>query len=155
MRGSLLIGLALLTGCGSDEQSQTIAGTTYSSNDKEGTATISSNDRTISVVDGKSAASTKMPVYAPQYPGSTIESAIANATAGSKTTIVTLATSDAPGAVSQFYTKRFAEAGLSIQSNMTTENGALISAEGDGKKVSLVISREAAKTTAVISTSSS
>lgn len=151
MRITLLAALVALAGCGSDERSATIAGTTYSSNDEDGTATIKSAKGTVSVAEGASAANTEMPVYAPRYPGSTIKGAIKTDRPGRHSTIVTLATDDAPKAVAQFYKDRFTENGLAIKSESLMEVGAMISAEGAGKKTSVTISREGRESTVVVS----
>jgi hypothetical protein len=155
MRLFLLIVLTALTGCGSNEQSTTIAGTTYTSNDKDGTATIESAKGTISVAEGASAANTQLPGYAPRFPGSTIKSTMTTDKPGSKSTTVTMVTVEPTKAVAEFYKAEFAKNKLDVKSTFSTDEAAMISAEGDGKKVSVIVSREGQETTALLSYSTS
>ena len=151
MRALILIGCLALAACGSGEESTTIGGTTYASNEREGTASITTDKGTISTVDGAAAANVDMPAFAPRYPGSTIVSAIQSQTAERTSHMVNIETSDSVDKVAAFYEKAFADAGLSVTSRMMTAEGGLMGAEGAGKKASIAVSVDEGKTMAVVS----
>lgn len=74
---------------------------------------------------------------------------------GRQSTIVTLVNADAPKSVAQFYKDRFTENGLAIRSESLMEIGAMISAQGTGKKTSVTVSREGPESKVVVSFSTS
>ncbi|MEN3746935.1 hypothetical protein TPR58_07135 [Sphingomonas sp. HF-S3] len=151
MRFILLVSALALAGCGSSEETTTIAGTTYSSNDKEGTASIKSSDGEVSVVDGAAANKVEMPAFAPRYPGSTITGVIETKKAGHVSTMVNLRSADAPAAVATFYRDSFTKNGMKMTSDLPAEEGAMLTAEGKGNKVTVVVSQEDGSTLATIS----
>lgn len=156
MRRLIVLGLLALAACGSKEESTTIGGTTYTSNDKDNTATITTDKGSISTVTGPAAAAkAKLPAYAPQYPGSTIESAIDTVHEGRKSSIVTLTTKDGAKQVAEFYRAKFAGAGLKSGMDMVSDEGGMIGAESGGNKASVMVSHEDGKTSVVLTFSAS
>jgi hypothetical protein len=151
MRSWMVLGCLALAACGSDEQSTTVAGTTYTSSDKDERATISNARGSISTVSGASAANTKLPDFAPRYPGSNIESVIDSKRDGRASTMVTLTTADPVQKVVDFYRPRFEGAGLAKKSEMITEEAGMLAAEAADKKASIAVSREEGKTSIVLS----
>lgn len=138
LRVLVVAGALALTACGSDEESTTIAGTTYTT-EGDGTATISNERGSISATDGEAAANTPMPAFAPKYPGSSIESALVTQRDGVSRTIVTFATPDDAKKVAEFYRGKFTGAGMTIKSDLVVEGAAMLSAEADGRKAHLTI----------------
>jgi|GEM_PF-1126583 len=150
-RAISLIGLVALAACGSGEESTTLGGTTYTSNEQAGTATISGERGTLSVAEGDAAANTPMPDFAPQYPGARITSTLSSEREGVKRTNVVLTTADAPAKVVDFYKERFTGSGLEMKSEMIVETGGILSAEGNGKKASATVSQdEETKETSIV-----
>lgn len=141
MRVLVALGIFTLAGCGSAEETATIAGTTYT-NEADGTATISSERGSVSASDGKAAANTPMPDFAPQYPGSTIESALMSERDGTQRTTVVFATDDSVKQVADFYREKFAAAGLTVKNTLMTDEAGILSAEGGGRKASVTISQD-------------
>jgi major membrane immunogen (membrane-anchored lipoprotein) len=146
MRLLMLASLVALSGCGSSEESTTVAGTTYSSNEKEGTASIKSSDGEVSVVDGAAANKVELPAYAPRYPGATITGIIESKKDGHKSTMVNMESKDQPGAVVKFYREILAKNGMKLKSDLPTDQGGMIAGEGNGKKVAAMIARDEAST---------
>lgn len=152
MRFLIMIGLAsvALASCGSDEKKATVGDTTFTSNDKDGTATISNDRGTLSATTGAEAANTKMPDFAPQYPGSTIESVLNTDTAGGKSQMINLNTGDAPAKVTEFYKGKLSAAGLKIGMDMTTAETGMVTGEGNGHSASVTASAEDGKTAVLV-----
>jgi hypothetical protein len=147
----IVLGMLALVGCGSSERSTTVAGTTFTSNDKDGTATISSAHGSISTVSGDAAAQSRMPDFAPRYPGSSIESAIDSQRDGRKSSMITLVTPDETKRVAEFYRTKFQGAGLEKKTDIVSDDGGMLAAEGGGKKASIAVSRENGKSIVIVS----
>jgi len=151
MRALVLMGFCLaLAACGSREESATIGGATFTSNEGDGTATITTDKGTLSTVDGAAAANVQMPSFAPKYPGSTILSAVKTETDERTNHMVSIETGDSVDKVVAFYEKAFKDAGMTISSRMMAEDGGLMAAEGDGRKASIAVSFEDGKTSVVV-----
>jgi hypothetical protein len=147
----IVLGMLTLIGCGSSERSTTVAGTTFTSNDKDGTATISTAHGSISTASGDAAAQSKMPDFAPRYPGSSIESAIDSRRDGRKSSMITLVTPDKTKTVADFYRAKFQGADLKKRTDIISDDGGMLAAEDGSKKASIAVSRENGKSTVIVS----
>lgn len=147
MRAMVVLTLLVLGACGPVEESTTIGGTTFTKNDTDDTATISNERGSISALDGDAAANTEFPAFAPQYPGSTVESALITNTASGERTVAVLATDDEIASVVEFYRDKFTAAGLEIGTAYNVDDSAMLSAEGAGKKASVMGGKQDGKTT--------
>ncbi len=136
MRLLAIVALTCLSACGSSEESTTIGGTTYTQQE-DGTATISNENGSISATEGEAAANTKFPDFAPQYPGSTIESALVTNRDDGQRTMALLATSDGMDKVVEFYREKVTSAGLKVGMVHNIDGNGMLSAEAEGKKVSV------------------
>ncbi|WP_333574328.1 hypothetical protein [Sphingomonas sp.] len=150
MRCAVLVAAALLTACGSNEKSATVGGTTYTSDESAGTATISNAKGSIKTATGKAAAAVVLPAYAPLYPGAAVDGVMETDSEGRKSKMVTLATADPVAKVADFYKAALAKEGWKVPQSFLMAEGALISGEKDGKQVSLAISRQEDKTGVVL-----
>lgn len=146
MRFMMLASLVVLAGCNSSEESTTVAGTTYTSDEKAGTASIKSSEGEVSVVDGAAADKVTLPAYAPRYPGATITEVIETKKPAETSTMANLETRDATAAVAKFYRDAFAKNGMKLTSDLPSDQGAMIAAEGNGTKATAMISQEDGKT---------
>lgn len=151
MRAVAALALLVLGACGPVEESTTIGGTTFSNEGADGTATISNERGSISASDGAAAANTEFPAFAPQYPGSTVESALVTNTASGERTMATLVTDDEMAKVVEFYRDKFTEAGLEIGTAYTVDDSAMLSAEGGGKKASVTGGKQDGRTSFALS----
>lgn len=150
MRRTVLAAAVLLAACGSNEKSTTIGGTTYTSDESAGTASIKTDKGTLRTAQGKAAAAVVMPPFAPVYPGTTVDGVIESDTAGGKARMVTLSTSDPVAKVADFYKGTLAKEGWKTPQSIQMPDGALISGEKGGKQVSLAISSQDGKTGIVL-----
>jgi len=139
-----------LSACGSGEKSTTIGGATYSSNDRDGTASITTDKGSLTTAEGAAAANFQMPAFAPKYPGATIVGVIRSESDGTTRHMVNMQSTDSIGKVAAFYKDGFVRAGLKTTSEMMTADGGMMSAEGDGRKVSIAISQDEGKTAAIV-----
>ena len=151
MRAIVVLGALALAACGSDDDTVTLGDTTFTSNEQAGTATISNAEGSITTADGAAAAKTQMPDYAPQYPGSTITTALTTRKDDRNRTNIVLTTKDGIDKVAAFYKNKFTAAGLTIASDMTTSEVSMISAEGNGKKASITAAPDEGQTSVVVS----
>ncbi|MET4896782.1 hypothetical protein RN629_06345 [Sphingomonadaceae bacterium jetA1] len=151
MRCAVLASAVLLAACGSSEKSATIGGSTFSTDESKGTASITTDKGTIRTAEGEAAAKVEMPAYAPRYPGATVTGVIETDAEGSKHKMVTLSTPDAIGKVADFYKASLTKAGWKIPASFISGDGGMLSGQKDGKEVSIAISRdEDAKTNLVV-----
>jgi hypothetical protein len=150
LRPLALTGLLTLAACGASEETTTIAGTTFTSDDEQGTATISSANGSLAVAEGDAAQKTPMPDYAPQYPGSTITNAMTSGKDGASKTTVLLTTTDPVSKVGAFYTDTFSRLGLELKQNVNSAEAVMLAAEAQAKKASVIIGTEGQLTTAVV-----
>lgn len=151
MRHVVIAAVVLLAACGSSEQSATIGGSTFTHDDEKGTAAITTERGTIRTADGAAAANVVMPDYAPLYPGSTVTGVIETDSDGLKNKMVTLETPDTIAKVADFYKSALTKAGWKVPSSVISGEGGMLAGEKDEKRVSVIISHEEAKTTAVVS----
>ncbi len=124
MRSLLLIPTLLLAACGQSDQTVSYEDSegneqTINVEDNGDTRTVTSEDGLISAEGSQGGANARFPDYAPQYPGSTVQSAIdLNAgtaqTGGVTQHTITMMTSDTPEAVIAFYAERAAASGKSV-----------------------------------------
>jgi hypothetical protein len=142
MRFVMLASLVVFAGCNSSEESTTVAGTTYTSDQKAGTASIKSSEGEMRVTDGAAADKAELPAYAPRYPGATITGVIESKTDGGTSTMANLQTKDAPAAVAKFYRDAFTKNGMKLTTDLPSEQGAMLSAEGNGNTVSAMVSQQ-------------
>lgn len=145
-----MVSLLALAACGSDDKSTTVAGTTFTSNENEGTATIANENGSVTVAEGAAAQATQLPNHAPRYPGATIVSALKSEKDGESQTTVVQESTDPIAAVGTFYTKAFTDNGMKITQNMTSPEVAMIVGEGEGKKTTLMASTEEGKTSVIL-----
>lgn len=142
MRFLMLASLVVLTGCNSSEESTTVAGTTYTSDQKAGTATIKTSEGEMRTVDGAAADKAELPAYAPRYPGATIKTVIESKTNSGTSTVASLETKDPPAAVTKFYRDAFTKNGMKLTSDVPSDQVTMLSAEGNGNKVSAMASQQ-------------
>lgn len=142
MRRFVIAAAVLLSACGSSEKSTTVAGTTYTSDDSKGTASITTDKGSIRTAEGAAAQQVVMPAYAPLYPGATVTSVIETESEGRKSKMVTLSTPDALSKVTDYYKGTLAKAGWKVPSSFLSDDGGMLSGEKDGKSVSIALSRE-------------
>ncbi|WP_161392341.1 hypothetical protein [Croceibacterium xixiisoli] len=131
----MIFALAGLAACGSSEESTTIGGTTFAQG-SDGAATISNENGSLSATDGAAAANTQFPDYAPKYPGATVESALVSNTDEGKRTMAVLVTDDSMESVVAFYREKFTAGGMEVGMVHSSADSGMISAEGNGRKVS-------------------
>lgn len=153
MRIVLLTFSALaLTACGS--------GDTVSVPDGEGgVATIKTegeNKATFTGADGKSVsinsgnAQADFPAHAPQYPGSSVESAATLRSDGNVSQTVTLLTSDQPQKVRDFYKASLEKAGKKIN-EMSVDGGFMLSTtEEPGSLITISADEDSGKTSVAL-----
>ncbi|RUN74665.1 hypothetical protein EJC47_20355 [Sphingomonas sp. TF3] len=141
MRALIAVTLLALAACGSGKDSTTIGGNTFT-NEKDGTATITNEKGSLTAIDGDAAAKTAMPAFAPKYPGATIVSVLKTNTGERKSTMVNMTSGDSGAKVLQFYRDSLVGAGFTIKSEMTFNDGGMLSAENSNGKVSLSVSRD-------------
>ncbi|WP_313540171.1 hypothetical protein [Sphingomonas sp.] len=146
MRRAVLVAAILLTACGAKEKSSTIAGTTYTTDERAGTASITTANGSIKTIQGAAAAAVAMPTYAPLYPGAMVEGVMETDSGGRKIKMVTLATRDPVGKVAGFYKAALTKEGWKLPQSLSMPDGALISGEKGGRRVSLAISQQDGKT---------
>ncbi|WP_420137254.1 hypothetical protein [Sphingomonas sp.] len=142
MRRFVVAAAVLLSACGSSEKSTTVAGTTFTSDDSKGTASITTDKGSIRTAEGAAAARVTMPAYAPLYPGATVTGVIETETEGRKNKMVTLSSPDAIGKVMDFYKGSLTKAGWKVPSSFVSDDGGMVAGEKDGKSVSIALSRE-------------
>jgi hypothetical protein len=127
-----------------------VRGNDDTSDDEQGTATISSANGSLAVAEGDAAQKTPMPDYAPQYPGSTITNAMTSGKDGASKTTVLLTTTDPVSKVGAFYTDTFSRLGLELKQNVNSAEAVMLAAEAQAKKASVIIGTEGQLTTAVV-----
>lgn len=150
MRCTVLVAALLLTACGSQEKSATIAGTTYKTDESAGTSSITTANGSIKTIRGGAATAVVLPAYAPVYPGATVDGVIETESGGHKTKMATLATSEPVAKVTDFYKTALAKDGWKLPQSMLMPEGAMLTGEKDGKQVSIVISKQDGKTGVVV-----
>lgn len=147
MRALVVLASLALVACGSSEESTTIGGTTFTQNESEGSATITNERGSLTALEGAAAEKTEFPDYAPRYPGAAVESAIVSTSERGERTTAVLNTDDTIAQVADFYRARFAAAGLEMGMDMSTDETAMLSAQGDGKKATVTVAQQDGKTT--------
>lgn len=147
MRVWVVLTVAALAACNSGEESTTIGGTTFSGNEAQGTATIANERGSITALEGAAAADIQFPDFAPQYPGSQVDSALVSDTERGKRTNVVLATDDPVERVAEFYRDKFTSAGLAIGTSFASADGMMLTAEEGGRKASAAGGVQDGKTT--------
>lgn len=153
MNKNILIGLGFLalTACGSAEpegESVKIGDTVLTENADKDSVTIENDKGMLTASEGAAAAATKFPAHAPQYPGSTVDGAMASGGAGKPVkTLVNFTTSDSLEQVADFYRAKFAEQGLTIGMNMLAEGSLMIDAKAGEKKAGVIGAVTDGKTT--------
>ncbi len=150
MRPAVLVAAVLLTACGSQEKSATIAGTTYKTDESAGTASITTANGSIKTTQGAAAAAVVMPAFAPVYPGATVDGVMETEAGGRKTKTATLATPDPVAKVADFYKAALAKEGWKTPHAMLMADGAMLTGEKEGRRVSIVISKQDGKTGVVL-----
>jgi hypothetical protein len=144
----LLAAAGLLAGCDQkpkEENHVSIAG-------KEGNVTISGNGqhmtmkadngKTVVEVNSNGIGSTKMPDFAPLYPGAKVQAAVTASENGGGT--VSFETNAQPADVIAFYKQKTGAAGLAEKLNMAAEgNLTYMAADADGKKTVQVVATKA------------
>lgn len=150
MRCAVLVAAVLLTACGSNEKSATIAGTTYKTDESAGTASIVTTNGSIKTTQGAAAAAVVMPAYAPVYPGATVEAVMETESGGRKTKMVTLATQDPVTKVGDFYKAALTKEGWKLPQSMLMPDAAMITGEKGDKQVSVMVSKQDDKTGIVL-----
>ena len=153
MRFLILVGLAALAACGSDEKKDpTNAVANPGSEDHTEEAdqpAVSVPAAPITPVDFT------MPTFAPQYPGSTLQ-AVNSATAGGMSNHeVRLITTDDADRIIAFYREKFTAAGLRKTSEFLSGGSGMMSAIGKGRKASIAITKEQGHNAVIVTYSGS
>ncbi len=150
MRPFILLGLAVLAACQSEEKNAA-AGTDAAANAMAGDATRAASNAAAEreAVDA-AVQNVQMPAFAPQYPGSTIKNATASRSGGREIHTVTLATTDNAAKIVDFYRERFNSAGMKKAAEFISGGTGMMSAAGNGRKGSIAISKEADHTAVIV-----
>lgn len=125
MRSLPLISFLMLAACGQSEQSVSYKDSegndrSISVTENGDTRTVTSDDGLIRATGARGGGNARFPAYAPQYPGSTIQSAVdmnagTAATGGVKQHVITMLTSDTPDDVIAFYKDKLGSSGKSVK----------------------------------------
>ena len=148
MRMLMLAGLAALAACGSGENREPSNGIA-ASNEAEQKA---SSDTAASPAPAAAVTPVDitMPQFAPQYPGSTIQSVNSATVGGGDSHEVRLLTTDDADRIFAFYRDRFAAAGLRKTSEFMSGGTGMMSATGKGRNASIAIAREQGRSVIIV-----
>lgn len=142
MRILSVVGLLALAACGgaqddakSGEESVAIGGSTFKSNEKEGTATIETPEGSITTAEGAAAANTSFPSYLPKYPGSVVTGSVITRKRDEKARVMASLVTDASFSdVAEFYKGQLAADGWKLDMNMVSDAGVMLSASKGSEK---------------------
>ncbi|WP_426387643.1 hypothetical protein [Sphingobium sp. R-21] len=149
MRMLMLAGLAALAACGSRENREPSNGIA-AGNEAEQKA---SSDTAVSLPAPAVAVTPvdiTMPQFAPQYPGSTIQSVNSATAGGGDSHEVRLLTNDDADRIFAFYRDSFAAAGLRKTSEFMSGGTGMMSATGKGRNASIAIARDQGRSVIIV-----